>query len=222
MNKKTRNPISWSPETAYAIGVITSDGCLSIDARHIEVTSKDKQMIRVLKECLSLKNRISKKSSGRNKNKKYYRVQWGDVRFYRQLLNIGLKPNKSKRLGEIKVPDLYFPDFLRGYFDGDGTCYSYWDKRWKNSFMFYVKLYSASEEFIKWLHHKIKRLTETRGSFNKLDKVYELEFAKKDSKTLFKKMYYKKNLPCLKRKYKRLKSYINREADVVESVDTAA
>ena len=43
-----------------------------------------------------------------------------------------------KKLKSVVMPKKYFFDFLRGHFDGDGSFYSYWDKRWKSSYMFYV------------------------------------------------------------------------------------
>lgn len=40
--KPQGKPITWSPEIAYAVGLLTTDGSLSIDGRHIDFTSKDK------------------------------------------------------------------------------------------------------------------------------------------------------------------------------------
>jgi len=41
------------------------------------------------------------------------------------LINLGVIPRKTYNLGEIKIPDEYFADFARGFFDGDGTVYIY-------------------------------------------------------------------------------------------------
>jgi len=107
------------------------------------MTSKDIQLLNTFKKCLGLKTKVRFKTSGFS-NKKYPRIQFGDVVLYRWLLKIGLTPNKSKTIGSLKIPDKYFFDFLRGHFDGDGSCYSYWDNLWDSSFMFYIKFYSAS------------------------------------------------------------------------------
>ncbi|MBI1985058.1 MAG: hypothetical protein HYS60_03085, partial [Candidatus Wildermuthbacteria bacterium] len=90
--------IGWSPDMAYAVGLITTDGSLSIDGRHINLTSKDKQLIETFKICLNLQNKIGRKGSGTQKEKLYYYIQFGDILFYKWLLKIGLMPNKSKRL----------------------------------------------------------------------------------------------------------------------------
>ena len=40
-------------------------------------------------------------------------------------MKLGIFPRKTYNLGPIKVPDKYFSDFVRGFFDGDGTVYIY-------------------------------------------------------------------------------------------------
>jgi len=51
----------WSPHFSYAIGLLTADGNLSKDGRHINFTSKDLDLILSFKNCLGLKNSIGNK-----------------------------------------------------------------------------------------------------------------------------------------------------------------
>src|SRR5262245_26965983 len=127
----------WSEALAYAIGLMVTDGNLSSDGRHLELTSKDEDQLIAFMKCLDISVKIGYKTSGYT-GKKTAHIQFGDVNFYKFLLSIGLMPNKTKVLGSIKVPDEYFFDFLRGHFDGDGCSYSYWDPRWHSSFMLYI------------------------------------------------------------------------------------
>ncbi|MBI5530737.1 MAG: hypothetical protein HY918_04555 [Candidatus Doudnabacteria bacterium] len=195
----------WSPELAYAIGLIATDGCLYNDKRHMAFISKDLQLIKVFMKCLGLEVKILKKKSGFVGGSFSYWVQFGDVNFYNFLLSLGLTPNKSKTIGVIKVPDIYFFDFLRGSFDGDGTVYSYYDERWKNSFAFYINFASASFNHLSWLRKKIKGFIEIKGSLSKqaYAGAYKLVFAKNDSRLLINKMYYNHTVPRLERKYKK-------------------
>lgn len=201
---------NWNRKLAYAIGLIASDGCLSKDGRHIDFTSKDKDLVRTFKNCLGLKNIIGKKTSGYSNKTIYYRIQFGDVNFYKWLIKIGLSPRKSKTIGRLRIPNRYFFDFLRGSFDGDGSCYSYWDPRWKSSFMFYIIFNSASLAYIQWLRKKIKTLIKINGYISKSNKnrVLQLKYAKKEGKKLIQRIYYNQNLPCLKRKYIKLKKIL--------------
>ncbi len=104
--------------------------------------------------CLGIKNKIGFKTSGYS-DQRALRVQFSDVNFYNFLFDIGLMPHKSKILEAIAVPDEYFFDFLRGDFDGDGTFYSYWDPRWRSSYMFYTVFMSASEKHVFWMREEI-------------------------------------------------------------------
>ena len=98
---------------------------------------------------------------------------------------------------------------MRGHFDGDGSCYSYWDPRWASSFMFYLTFNSGSLSHLKWIQSELRSFLKINGSINKGKRVWQLRYAKKESKILFSKIYYGKNLPLLKRKYKKLKNILN-------------
>lgn len=116
MKPLNRIKTEWSNDLAYIVGLMTTDGNLSIDGRHISFTSKDIQLIKTFKKCLGIKNKIGLKTSGFSE-KKYPHIQFGDINFYKWLVGIGLTPHKSKTLGKLEIPDKYFFDFLRGHFD---------------------------------------------------------------------------------------------------------
>lgn len=201
----------WSSDFAYAIGLITTDGCLSGDGRHIILTSKDREQLENFLKCLRVKKNLhqNRSSSGRI----YLKVQLGDVNFYRFLLTIGLMPRKSKILKEIKIPEEYFFDFLRGHFDGDGTFYSYMDKRWKSSYMFYTCFVSASWDHIDWIQKMIYSTVGIKGHITKvktINWIYQLRYAKKESMQLLSKLYYKKSLICLSRKRKKIENALKK------------
>lgn len=206
MKPKGKVQIRWSPEFAYAIGLLVTDGNLSPDKRHINFTSKDYELIVLLRKILGLENKIGKKSRGYSQEKKYFVIQFGDVQFYDYLLKIGLMPNKSKIIGEVAVPDKYFFDFLRGHLDGDGTFHSYFDPRWKNSYMFYTIFMSASKKQIDWLREKIFSRINISGHITKSknSSVYQLKFAKLESLKLLPKLYYNPQVACLSRKRKKI------------------
>lgn len=194
--------IKWSPEFAYAIGLLVTDGNLSPDGRHFNFTSKDIELVELFKNALGLTNKIGRKARGGETEKKYYVIQFGDVLFYDFCVRIGLHPNKSKTLAEIKVPRKYFFDFLRGDFDGDGTFHSYWDPRWRSSFMFYTIFVSASKPHIDWLREFIFRELGISGHITKsvTCSVYQLKYAKRESLIVLRAMYRNKKLLSLSRK----------------------
>lgn len=192
--------IEWSGDFAYAIGLLASDGCLS-SGRHIILVSKDEEQLQNFMKALDITVPIGETKSGYNGNISL-RIQFSDVLFYRFLESIGLMPNKSKVLGEIKMPAKYFFDFLRGSFDGDGCTYSYWDPRWKSSFMFYTTFVSASGEHISWLRNEIHKRLKIRGHLTGDGRkiTFQLKYAKADSMKVLGKMYPTKDVLCLSRK----------------------
>jgi LAGLIDADG-like domain len=200
--------IEWSSEFAYAIGLLVTDGNLSPDGRHFNFTSKDKELVGLFKKCLKLSNKIGRKARGGETEKKYYVIQFGDIIFYDFCVNIGLHANKSKTLGTIKVPRKYFLDFIRGCFDGDGSFYSYWDPRWKSSFMYYVSFASASKKYIRWMQVGLKKRLGVMGHITsvKNKSCEQLKYAKKESLQILHAMYYKKGVICLSRKRLKIKA----------------
>jgi hypothetical protein len=64
-NQKNKDYIvKWTPEFAYAVGLLTTDGNLSKDGRHLILVSKDKQLLRTFKKCLNLDSKIGSRKSG--------------------------------------------------------------------------------------------------------------------------------------------------------------
>ncbi|MDP2927160.1 MAG: hypothetical protein Q8N65_03445 [bacterium] len=206
----------WSPQLAYAVGLLATDGNLSGDGRHINMRSSDIQLLKTFKQCLGLKNKIARSKNDGWATKPSYRVQFGDIQFYKWLLKIGLFPAKTYTIGELKIPDEYFSDFLRGHLDGDGSVYTYKDywNTFKNPKYVYTRLWvcfiSASKSHVEWLRERIRKLIRISGHLNenkatRLDQttsIWKVKFAKNDSIKLLKWIYYRKSLPCLERKRK--------------------
>lgn len=192
----------WSPELAYAIGLFATDGCLYGDGRHLSFVSMDRELLITFKKCLGLKTKISFKNNSHGG--KCPHVQLSDVALYQFLLSIGLTPNKSKTIGLLNVPARYFFDFFRGVLDGDGCFYSYYDPRWRSSFMFYLVVASASPAFVGWLRSEIQSRLGIMGHVTHSRGTLQLKYAKKDSLKILKKVYYSSTVPCLSRKKKKI------------------
>jgi hypothetical protein len=160
MRPRCKVRIEWSPEFAYAIGLIATDGCLYNDGRHINFTS------------------------------------------------IGITTRKSKTIGPVKIPKEYFFDFFRGSADGDGTFHSYFDPRWRSSYMFYTIFISASRDHIDWLRGEIHGRLAINGHITKSrsNSIYQLKYAKSESLKLLPKLYYNADVVCLSRKREKITS----------------
>lgn len=114
---------------SYVLGYFVADGCICVDKRRknrpftFNITSIDKDHLDKIKDALESEHKISKKPG--MKGGFAYQIQIRNQVIARDLMDLGIMPRKTFNLGEIKVPDEYFADFVRGFFDGDGSVYVY-------------------------------------------------------------------------------------------------
>lgn len=197
----------WGDDIAYLAGLIASDGCMFNDYRHINLTSKDRELIDTTLAILGLNVKVSMKLS--QYGSLGYNLTFSNVALYDFFFNAGIEPAKSKTISRVLVPDEFYSSFLRGYFDGDGSIYGFWDMRWKNSLMFYTEYASASDIFLLWLQEQNRRLAGTgNGRIKHSPKVRALSYAKADSRLLFKFMYGDGSGPRLTRKYEKFIDFL--------------
>lgn len=188
----------------YVIGYIATDGNLSIDGRHINITSKDREHLYKIRKALYLENAIGSKARVAEAERKYSYLQFGDVVFYKFLNTIGLISRKSLTLGPLNIDRRFFLDFLRGIIDGDGNISS-WIHKTNFNHQWCLRIFSASHEFIKWVSDEIEDSFKIQGKLyfkkrsDRKNGHYTLKYGKHDAKAILRRLYYNKCL-CLNRK----------------------
>ncbi len=203
---------TWTPGLAYVVGMFASDGNLGKDDMYLDITSVDIETIRTVKKILKLDNiKIGTKYSGSGTFA--YRLQFKRVLFHQWLMSLGLTPNKSKTIGVLNIPDKYFFDFLRGVWDGDGCIYSYFDTRWKSSFMFYISIASASPKFLVWLSDSVEKFVGVKGKITPMGNAFQLRYAKTATQKLWPYMFPKNKIVThLPRKFAKAQKIFRIEA----------
>ena len=209
----------WSPDVAYVVGLIATDGNLSRDGRFLAFTSKEIEQIENFRRCLHLiaPARVVRTGFGSD----CFRLQWSDRALHRWLREVGLMPAKSLCLGPLAIPDQYFVDFLRGCIDGDGSVITYTDRQhqWKSSAYVYQRLYvvlfSASPSFLHWIRSSAQRLLGVDGAIRTESRSSgtlkcSLRYAKGASLTLLRQIYYSPDVPCLARKRAKAEPFLSR------------
>jgi hypothetical protein len=200
--------IAWSPEIAYALGLMATDGNLARRKGQLSLVSKDLDQIETLRRCLQLEARISRVRSSTGF---LHKVQWYDRGLYDWFLRVGLTPAKSRTLGPLAVPDELYADFFRGCIDGDGCVLVYTDRyhATKNpSYVYerlYVSLVSASRPFLEWIQANTRRLAGVSGAIHDSGgrnqrPIWALRYAKGESRRVLGWMYHGPDVPCLARK----------------------
>lgn len=135
----------WSIDLAYAVGLITADGCLDRDVKRIEFANKEQTLIDWMARWMP-RSHVYPANHGIQQACSVW------PNFYRFLLDVGLTPAKSLTLGALNVPDKWFFHFYRGLHDGDGTTHYH-----RNSL--HLVLASHAPAFRRWVRQTIERLS---------------------------------------------------------------
>lgn len=221
------NDIS-TPDQAYWLGFIYADGWISIrptcyngvhsGGDHYEFGMQlqrgDRYILEKLNETLGNKHIIKdcEKTSVILNNKKETHSQSSVLRVYSKnivlgLMNNGIDTHKSNSNIFPKVSDNLFPDFLRGYIDGDGCIY----KNKKNNLS--VHLTGANRDCFEYIQEKLKINFNIETKIyvehipNYMDKFRLYCFRKEDVKKFLDMIYYNNDLIKLDRKYKIYQDY---------------
>lgn len=114
----------WSSEMAYVLGFFAADGYITVNKRGgqfwcIQIT--DGELLKEIRKVMNSDHKISERVSKRPNEKNLYRLQIGSIEMCDDLRNLGFNERKTKSLVVPNVPKKYFSDFVRGYFDGDGS-----------------------------------------------------------------------------------------------------
>lgn len=190
---------SWTPDLAYVVGLITSDGALVKNSQNVSLISTDLELLDLYCGCLRLDSAIEPRLHPKQSEncKQAYTVKFTDYWYRAFLENVGLTPNKSKTLSPLKIPDKVFADFLRGCWDGDGH-WTISTERRCTPLRHYLcaGLTSGSPAFLTLIQSNIERLVGLHGGISGI----HLRYSSRKAITLGEYMYYAPDIPALSRK----------------------
>lgn len=188
----------WSPNLAYIVGFIASDGSIIFPSKKgggggVRWQIKDLELLKKIRKTLGSSHPIKKL-----KRFDAYELKIYNKIFYQFLRRIGFTRNKTYGLKPLGIPKKFLNHFIRGYFDGDGSI-SY--NKNKAQRCFNCNITCASLKFIKWL----KTIIPSKGgSLFKRKTYYVLEYGKNDTLRLGYFIYKNADI-YLDRKYKKFK-----------------
>lgn len=192
-----------SHNMAYIVGFIAADGTMRKKGNGIKIglSAIDKEILEKIKNELNSGRPIREYED----NKGYSKVEldFSSSHIQDELRKYGIVPNKTALL---KPPSLlkedYIIDYIRGYFDGDGSISK--TGYLNNGVEF--RIVSASLEILKFFqnffHQKygqnLSHIYPRKKEDNELQ-LYDLRYSTNFSKELY-KILYTPNCLCLKRK----------------------
>ena len=210
-------PLTWTRETAYATGLVASDGYLSAP-RYVGFGSRDLELVESFLRCFGRPLSYGTVPPGRSRRHgpttivssyPYYQALCSDPLLYEFLTAAGLGPRKSTSLGPILAPTLHLPDVIRGVLDGDGSIVPRFVDTTRRGVPYRrmhltVVFYSSSRAHLMWLQAFFASLA-IRGSIYE-DKrpahpSYRLALSDRQSVALLTTLYEDPRAPRLERKY---------------------
>ena len=199
----------WNEENAYIFGWIVSDGCLKKEGRNktsyaIRICSNDSDIITWLHNYLCVGNKIYKQG------KSGFQIKYRNKESIEFMMECGLKERKSLDMKFPNVPDTVFCDFVRGYFDGDGSI-----ALSENRYNTYgqVSFTSGSVEFLTTLQDKLQSFNIESHLYKdnrETNESYYLRITKRaEIEKYFSLMYPTDGCIKLQRKYDKFKQYLD-------------
>jgi hypothetical protein len=183
---------------AYVLGFFAADGYITVNKRGGQfwcLDIVDKKILEKIKKKINSNHKISTRKRKRDKYTTY-RLQIGSVEMCEDLRFLGFYERKTKNLSIPNIPQKYFSDFVRGYFDGDGNVWvGYIHKKRKIKTLSIQTVFtSCSKEFLEELRvrleiNKVKkgRIRKGKGSY------YRLVYSVINSFNLYNFMYNDKS-----------------------------
>lgn len=107
---------NWTPEMAYVLGFIITDGCVHHNT--LAISQKEPYILEriraVLESDFPIRHRINTHGGD------IYTLVISRKSIVADLADLGVRPRKSLTVGLPAVPSEYMPHFIRGVLDGDG------------------------------------------------------------------------------------------------------
>ena len=187
-----------SKEQAYYLGLLLADGSVSKDLNHVEISLSDPDFVLLEGFKTSIKahkaNLQDKKVRGNQKPAK--RLTLCSKKLAKSLINWGMTPARTYSWDlQREIPKKFLADFVRGYWDGDGSV---------GETFFSIAV--CAPEFAKTLKGQLTALNEgvpplerTFATKN-MTLMYEFSIRSPQHKVVRDKLYEDPS-PCLSRKY---------------------
>lgn len=194
-----------SPEKAYVLGFIYADGCNTGKALQIGIKDTDKEVLEFIKKQLNSSDKLRFIPKHKPTWSDKYELKVSSMTLSKQLTTLGCPVAKSLILSfPTWIPDPFMKDFIRGYFDGDGSLwYNY-----TNGTGWHCGFTCGNLTFLETLRDIIIKNTGATGKIYDLKNGYALHFSKREDIKAFTEYMYQDSCFSMSRKKKMYNQFI--------------
>lgn len=211
-----------SHNMAYILGLLASDGSVAKNENLVSVVlkSEDKDLLEKIRKETKV-SRPLQTFFGSNTQSDYTSFRNWSKSWKDDLQHYGIVPQKTFKL---TPPNLLLPeyrlDYIRGYFDGDGSIYSV-----ESQNRVFFEISGASKLVIDWIRNELtnnyhiilnKELKETK---NNGTIMYKVKIGSREELLKLYKLLYKNNSLALERKKKQFELLLNIPRDSNSSIE---
>lgn len=191
-----------SHNMAWIMGFIAADGTISKDCNRIKIglALKDKEILEKIKEELKLEPEIKVYRS--NNGHDCCSLTWTCEEHKKDLAYYNIVPAKTFILKPpLNLSKEYYIDFIRGYFDGDGSVNLIHQKK-GNSLRW--QICSANKDFLSWIvetlysQYGIKKVNIQMAM--RVHPLYYFQYSTNATKEIYKILYSENSLSLLRKK----------------------
>lgn len=200
---------------AYVLGFFAADGYITTNKQGGQywcISITDGELLKQIREIINSEHKISVRK-GKGSEKDQYRMQIGNAEMCGDLWRLGFKENKTKSLVVPAVPNKYLPDFVRGYFDGDGNVWTglVHKERKTSTLAIQTVFTSCSRQFLCELKQKLDERLNVCGIIVNNKTFFRLQYSINSSLKLYDFMYNDlgNSKLFIERKKKVFEKYIN-------------
>ena len=190
---------TWSRNMAYILGLWWADGCIYGKTFNITLHTKDKYLLENILEEMKSGNRI------RKHHRNNYRFDITSKTIVEDIKKIGGTYRKSMICEFPNIPKEFLSDFVRGYWDGDGSIFIVWKRKsYKSDCVSGSKKFTCQlAQILKENIPNIKPLIKEGQNKGQKNKYYRMVLGINDTRRLGEFIY--SNNPEIKmiRKYER-------------------
>lgn len=179
---------------AWVLGFLASDGTISSSDNTIKIglSAKDKEILEKIKDEIEIENKIVERV-----NKDGFDcvdLHWTCKEHKEDLGKYGITPNKTFTIKPpVDLDEKYYIDYIRGYFDGDGSINIIHNKgkiaalRWQ--------VCGASLDILKWIvdilyiKYNIPKVSILRDSRNRINPIYYFQYSTNAVREIYKILY---------------------------------
>lgn len=201
-------------DKAYIIGIISADGFLLKARKQVRISLTDFDVLEDIKSKLNYSKPLNVRKKQKEGHKLSKTLIIANTKIYDDILAIGITPAKSYTNSIPNIPNDLMPDYIRGFFDGNGCIYITLNKKSPNSIIAEIKIVSTivlCTELMEYLKNKNIRSSVDRDKRTD-DRIGNLRLRTREDIISFYRLIYN-NIDdglFMKRKHDKFKPLIDK------------